>query len=493
MAGMDTEDNLYAALLARDARFDGRFFVGVTSTGIYCRPVCRVRAPRRANCRFFGHAAAAEAAGFRPCRRCRPELAPPQAALASGAGLATAAAARIEAGCIEAGGLSALAVRLGVSERHFRRVFREQFGVTPVAYVQTQRLLLVKRLLTDTDLPITEVALAAGFGSLRRCNELFRAHYGLAPGAWRKGSGEDGGASLAGAADAGFRFTLAYRPPFDWPRLAAFLGARAIPGVEMVNGACYRRSVSIEQGTQTRAGWLEVSAAPERSEVHARVSRELVPALPGVLAGVRRLCDLACEPAAVNEVLGDLAADAPGLRIPGAFDAFEMSVRAVLGQQITVRAAHTLAGRLVARWGVACATPWPEVNRLFPTARQFASLTVDDLGALGIVAQRARAILALASAVAAGEIDLQPGADLGVTMAALQDLPGIGPWTAQYIALRALAWPDAWPKGDIALRKALGVRTDREAQTMAEAWRPWRGYATMHLWRRLSETNRPST
>lgn len=482
---MELDDTLYAALLARDARFDGRFFVGVTSTGIYCRPVCRVRAPRRGNCRFFGNAAAAEAAGFRPCRRCRPELAPPQAALASGAGLAGAAAARIEAGLIDK--LPELAGRLGISERHLRRIFREQFGVTPVAYLQTQRLLLAKRLLTDTDLAITEVALAAGFGSLRRCNELFRAQYGLAPSALRKEQRDGPAPSAANGAEAGFRFALGYRPPFDWARLCAFLALRAIPGVEAVSEGQYRRSVDFTAGRQSVSGWLEVSAAADRPVVIARMSRELVPVLPQVLAGVRRLCDLACEPAAVLEVLGPLASDAPGLRIPGAFDGFEMSVRAVLGQQVTVRAAHTLAGRLVAKFGKPCPTPWAEVSRLFPTPQQLAGLPPDELGALGIVRQRVRAIQALAQAVASGELDLLPGADVATTVAALQELPGIGPWTAQYIALRALGWPDAWPSGDIALRQALGGVSTREADARAAAWRPWRGYATVHLWRRLAE------
>lgn len=486
---METDDARYAALLARDARFDGHFFVAVTSTGIYCRPVCRARTPRRVNCRFFGHAAAAEAAGFRPCRRCRPELAPPQAALASAAGLAGAAAARLEAGLVDDGGLPGLAKGLGISERHLRRVFRERFGVSPVAYLQTQRLLLAKRLLTDTDLPITEIALAAGFGSLRRCNELFLAQYGHAPGALRRDrqSPQDAAPPTALASEAGFRFALAFRPPFDWPRLCAFLGARAIAGVEAVSEGCYRRSVRIESPRLSAQGWLEVSAAKDRPVVLARLARELIPVLPQVLAGVKRLCDLACEPAAVLRVLGPLAAEAPGLRIPGAFDRFEMCVRAVLGQQITVRAAHTLAGRLVARFGSPVVTPWPEIARVFPGPAQIAALAPRDLLSLGIVSARAQAILALARAVESGAIELEPGPDLGATLAALESLPGIGPWTAQYLALRAFAWPDAWPSGDVALRRALGGISAREADAQAEVWRPWRGYATVHLWRRLAE------
>lgn len=491
MRDMESEQVLYAALVARDARFDGRFFVGVTSTGIYCRPVCSARTPKQSNCRFFGNAAAAEQAGFRPCRRCRPELAPPVAALTTGAALAQAAAQRIETGLGHRSGLADLAARLGVTDRHLRRIFRASYGVTPVAYAQTQRLLLAKRLLTDTDLPSTEVALASGFGSLRRFNALFQTHYGMAPSAMRGHWRELEPRAPPAGEERGFTFALAYRPPFDWFRLLAFLGARAIPGVEHVDGEVYRRSVRLEHEGKVLRAWLELRAAPESAAVLARLSPSLIPALPRVLAGVRRLCDLACEPAAVNEVLGDLSADAPGLRIPGAFDAFEMSVRAVLGQQITVRAAHTLAGRMVRSLGEPFAAPGAGLSHYFPTPQRLARCTEKELGELGVVRQRSKAIQALAQAVSEGKIELAPGAKVEQDLAALQALPGIGPWTAQYIALRALSWPDAWPRGDVALRKALGARSDREAEAMAEAWRPWRGYATMHLWRRLSESTNP--
>jgi len=488
MRVMESEQVLYTALVARDARFDGRFFVGVTSTGIYCRPVCSARTPKQKNCRFFGNAAAAEQAGFRPCRRCRPELAPPVAALTTGAALAQAAAQRIEAGLADGSGLAALAERLGVTDRHLRRIFRECFGVTPIAYAQTQRLLHAKRLLTDTNLPSTEVALASGFGSLRRFNALFQSHYGMAPSAMRGHWRETMPREASANTERGFTFALAYRPPFDWRHLLQFLAARAIPGVERVEGEVYRRSVRLEHEGKDLRGWLEVSAAHDAPAVRVRLAPSLIPALPQVLAGVRRLCDLACEPAAVNEVLGKLAAGAPGLRIPGAFDAFEMSVRAVLGQQITVRAAHTLAGRLVQALGEPLSAPVAGLSHFFPTPQRLANCTEKELGELGIVRQRTKAIQSLALALLDGRIDLAPGSGVEQTLAALQALPGIGPWTAQYIALRALAWPDAWPRGDAALRKALGARTDRDAEAMAEAWRPWRGYATLHLWRRLSES-----
>ncbi len=470
-------DACYAALCAHDRRFDGRLFVGVTSTGIYCRPVCNVRTPKAVNCRFFANAAAAEAAGFRPCLRCRPELAPGWAPIDAASRLAWAAAQWIEAGEDES--LDAIAEQLGVTSRHLRRVFRQEFGVSPVAFGQTQRLLLAKRLLTDTRLPISEVAYAAGFGSLRRFNALFLERYGLAPGGLRRETASGMGAVLV--------LELAYRPPFDWSRLLAFLEMRRVMGVEAVEGMTYRRAVRIATSEGERLGIIVVSHRPEHNTVAVEVAPELLRSLPAVLAGVRRIFDLACEPEAVAAALGCLIGSAPGLRVPGAFDGFEMAVRAVLGQQVTVKAAHTLAGRIVARFGTALPRPQGAVTHAFPTAAVLADIDPACIGELGVVGARARAIVALAREVTAGRITLAPTADLPTTLAALQALPGIGCWTAQYIALRALAWPDAWPSGDVALIKALGASTAREADALAIRWSPWRGYAVLHLWRRLGE------
>lgn len=469
----------YAALRARDPRFDGHFFVGVTSTGVYCRPVCRVRMPRPANCRFFPSAAAAEAEGFRPCLRCRPELAPGRSSIDLPSRLAWAAAHRIDAGEADARGLAALAGRLGITDRHLRRLFHDTFGVTPVAYAQTRRLLHAKRLLADTALPLTEVAMAAGFGSLRRFNELVRDRYGLSPTALRRARG---GAGHVAHAD-GLRFELPWRPPYDWERLMAFLAGRCIAGVEGVAGGRYRRSVRLD-GAE---GWFELSPAPGRQAVAVRAAPTLLPVLRSVLARIGRLCDLACDPDAVAAALGPLAADAPGLRVPGAFDGFEMAVRAVLGQQVTVKFAQVLSGRLAAAYGSPVGTPFPEITRIFPPPHVLAAAEVGELAALGIVRSRAGAIVALAREVAAGRLDLAPAGDPEATMAGLRNLPGIGAWTAQYVALRALTWPDAWPAGDAALAKALGAARPGDAERIADAWRPWRGYATLHLWRRLAE------
>jgi AraC family transcriptional regulator, regulatory protein of adaptative response / DNA-3-methyladenine glycosylase II len=469
-------DACYAALLAHDRRFDGRLFVGVTSTGIYCRPVCAVRPPRRDNCRFFAHAAAAEKAGFRPCLRCRPEVAPGRAPHEATSHLAWAAAQLLESG--EVDDLPALAARLGFSARHLRRVFRQELGVTPVDYAQTQRLLLAKRLLADTALPVTEVAFAANFGSLRRFNALFRQRYGLAPTALRR---------MGAPAGAEPRFEMAYRPPLDWERLLTFLAARAVAGVEEVVDGEYRRAVRAPGPTGARTGWVAVSHVASRSALVVRVSPSLLRGLPFVLAGVRRAFDLSCDPQAVASALGRLAVDAPGLRVPGAFDGFELAVRAIVGQQVTVAAARTIAGRVVAAFGTPLVTPLGAVTTVFPDAATLATASEDALGAAGLVRRRGAAVRALAATVLAGRIDLSPAADVAATVAALRELPGIGEWTAQYVALRALAWPDAWPSGDVALIKAMGAGSRRVADEVAARWSPWRGYAVLHLWRRLAE------
>ncbi|MCK6424061.1 MAG: helix-turn-helix domain-containing protein [Burkholderiaceae bacterium] len=499
----------YEALRSRDARFDGRLFVGVTSTGIYCRPVCRVRLPRAQNCRWFGHAAAAESAGFRPCLRCRPELAPSAACrpapVDAGARLAWAAAQQLEAGAAEDPGLAALAQRLGVSDRHLRRVFRAYFGVTPVAYAQTCRLLLAKQLLVETDLPITEVALAAGFGSLRRFHALFGARYRLAPGALRRQPARavapPPGPDAALADDlppAALRLVLTYRPPLHWDGLLRFLGARAVDGVEALRatpaGGCYLRTLAVTAADgRRRCGWVALQPDPLRpgDALQAVVAPSLLGALPAVLAALRRLADLGADPAVVDRALGALAADAPGLRVPGAVDGFEMAVRVLLGQQVSVAAARTLIGRLVRACGEALPPAGPEwpvgLTQLFPTPARLAGADPEALGALGLPRRRVAALQALARAVRDGSLDLSPAADPTATLERLQALPGIGAWTAQTLALRALAWPDAWPRGDGVLTKALGAADARAAEARAEIWRPWRGYAALHLWRRAAE------
>lgn len=469
----------YRALRAHDPRFDGRFFVGVTSTGIYCRPICTVKPPRRENCRFYPTAAAAEVNGFRPCLRCRPELAPGNSILESSGRLARAAATLIENGFLDETRLPALAARLGVTDRHLRRIFQAEFGVTPVEYAQTQRLLAAKRLLTDTSLPVTEVAYASGFASLRRFNALFRERYRLRPTDIRKRPVK------ADTPDA-LQFTLAYRPPYPWSSVLAFLAARAVAGVEGVADGRYVRSVAIDGNHSAHRGWIEVSHLPAKSALAVRITASLSRVVPMVLARLKRLFDLNCDPAQIQAVLGSTLRITTGLRVPGAFEPFEMATRGILGQQVTVKAATTIAGRLAARFGESVASPFPTVTHTFPTSAVLAGCSPATLRKLGLTAARAATIIALARAVETGKIRLDASADVERTIADLQELPGIGQWTAQYIAMRALSWPDAFPHTDLGVKEALGETSHKQVLALAEEWKPWRAYATVHLWQSLA-------
>ena len=477
-------DACYRAVAAHDARFDGAFFIGVTSTGIYCRPVCRVKTPRRENCRFFAHASQAEGAGFRPCLRCRPELAPQTLAWSAqdASALLAQHAARLldspDAWGDEVPSVAGLAARLGVSDRHLRRVFEAELGVSPMDWLQTRRLLAAKQLLADTRLPVAQVALAAGFASLRRFNAAFAAQYRMSPTALRRDGSEP-------APRDGIAVTLGFRPPYDVREMLQFLQQRGIAGVEQIDQSTHTVARTLRLDDDTR-GWVACRFEPEQHRVQVRVADSLAPQLPRVIARVRAWLDLDADPAAIHAVLG---ADFPalaGLRVPGTLDGFELAVRAVLGQQVTVAAARTLTTRLVERFGTPLATPIDGLTRLFPSPAALAAASGDELGQLGLVRQRQAAIHALAQAVSSGQISLHAGADVAATMDALKALPGIGAWTADYIALRALRWPDAFPAGDVALQKALspdGQRlTARAAEGRAERWRPWRAYAVIRAW-----------
>jgi len=478
------DDAAYQALSARDARFDGRLFVGVTSTGIYCRPVCRVRLPKRENCRFFGNAALAESNGFRPCLRCRPELAPGLSLTDSSDALADQAARWLAQAAHDGldPHLPDLAARLGVTDRHLRRIFAKRHGVTPLAWLGTQRLLLAKQLLTDTALPVTQVALACGFGSLRRFNAAFLQRCRMNPTALRRDGEAEPGA-----------LKLGWRPPFDVQALLDFIAQRALPGQEQVDGLTLQRTLAIDHQGQQLAGWLSARFVPERCELHLSVAPALRPALGPLLKRARHALDLDADPALIDPVLAAMPGPLrPGQRLPGSWDSFETAVRVILGQQVTVAAARTLTRRLLDRFGTTVATPWPGLDRLFPSAAVIAAALPEDIGTLGIVRQRVKALQALAAAVADGSLSLAPGADLAATLAALKVLPGIGDWSAQLIALRTLAWPDAWPASDIGLLNALGSRDIAATTAQAEAWRPWRGYAVFKLWRLLEEPAHPA-
>ncbi len=494
-------DSCYLALSARDARFDGRFFIGVTSTGIYCRPICSVRVPKRQNCRFFGHAAQAEGAGFRPCLRCRPELAPQVLAWSiqdASAILAQQAARLLDApeswhktSIGESATVATLAAKLGVSDRHLRRIFEAQLGVSPLQYLQTRRLLTAKQLLADTNLPITDVSLASGFASLRRFNAAFVAHYKLNPTQMRRAAAPVDGR--------GITVRLGYRPPYDVAHMLGFIRTRTMDAIESAanndhpTGTC--RTFGIQVGVKTHAGWLQADFDEPRNQLVLQVSDSLREVLPTVIRRVRAWLDLDADPMAINDVLGDVFPDTDGVRVPGCVDGFELAVRAVLGQQITVAAARTLAQRLVNTFGAPIETPFPQLTRLFPTATVLAQASGDALGQLGIVKTRQAAIVALARGVVDGRLQLNGSGDVQATVAALKALPGIGDWTAQYIAMRALRWPDAFPAGDVALHKALGVlgskTAARECEALSQAWRPWRSYAVIRAWARLGTNTDP--
>ena len=484
------QDACYLALKARDARFDGSFFTAVTSTGIYCRPVCKVRTPKRENCRFYTHAAQAESAGFRPCLRCRPELAPHALVWstqdASGI-LAQQAARWMDIPTTEHTGESSvqqLATRLGISDRHLRRIFEAQFGISPLQYLQTRRLLTAKQLLTDTDLPITQVALGSGYASVRRFNAAFVTHYGLNPSQLRRTRLPHDGAGPV--------VRLGYRPPYDVAAMLQFNHTRMLVGVEQIDpiSMCLRRTLRLHNADHTHTGWIEAHFAPQDNQVLLRVSDSLRAVLPQVIHRLRATLDLDANPQAINATLHAHFPDGDGLRVPGAMDGFELAVRAVLGQQITVAAARTLAQRLVERFGEPVTTPWPGLQRLFPTPQVLAQAEGEPLGALGIVRQRQGAIVALARAVGSQSLVLHEGVDVPATVAALKALPGIGDWTAQYIAMRALRWPDAFPAGDVALHKALGLsaskRPAQDAVAASQAWQPWRSYAVVRAWSSMS-------
>jgi AraC family transcriptional regulator, regulatory protein of adaptative response / DNA-3-methyladenine glycosylase II len=470
------DNDRYEAMCTRDPRFDGVFFVGVRSTGIYCRPICPARTPGRAQCVFFARAALAESEGFRACLRCRPERAPGDASVDAVSRLVRAALARIDTGELHDRSLEDFASDLGVSARHLRRAVESVLGVSLVRYAQSRRVALARELLRDTALPITEIAFASGFRSVRRFNTSFHSHMGCAPSELRR--------SAKVTHDTTLTLRLDYRPPIAWKPLLAFLGGRVIPGVECVDDTGYIRTVRLGESS----GWIHVSRMRGYNALTLRVSRGLAPRLIEVVAKVRHLFDLDAHPQAVDaflardEMMKWRVERLPGLRVPGTVDGFEMLVRAVLGQQVSVRAATTLAGRLVVAMGdVADGMP-SELSRWFPTPARLCRAEVSELCALGILRSRAETLISLARAVHRGRIDLRPGGDPDVVLNTLTAIPGIGPWTAQYVAMRALRWPDAFPAEDLVVRKALGNVTTSVARNRGRLWSPWRSYATMHLW-----------
>jgi AraC family transcriptional regulator of adaptative response / DNA-3-methyladenine glycosylase II len=482
------KDICYRALQSRDARFDGLIYVGVTSTGIYCRPVCPARTAKFENCSFFGSAAAAQEAGFRPCLRCRPETAPDLASWRGTSNTVSRALALINDGALDGdASVEILAERLGLGERQLRRLFRQHLGASPIAVAQTRRVLFAKQLIHETRMPMTAIALGAGFGSLRRFNEVFQDLFHRPPSALRRKN-----TGVPANTDAGVTLRLRYRPPYDWSSMLGYLRARAIPGVEVVECEVYRRTVDIKGCT----GTVEVSHLPQRQSLSVTIRVPNVQCLPEIVTRVRRLFDLGADIDTIDAHLADdsllapLVAGRPGLRAPGGWDGFELAVRAVLGQQISVVAARRLAGQLVALHGKpASATGHAELSHVFPTAERLAKKSIG----LGMPVARLSTLKALAEAFVADPNLFRPFGTIEEAIAKLRTINGIGEWTAQYIALRALREMDAFPATDIGLLRSAGKLdgrqlTSAELLVRAEAWRPWRAYAAQHLWAAESTT-----
>ncbi len=499
-------DVLARALDARDPRFDGLFFVGITTTMVYCRPTCPARVSYPERRRFFDSAAAAEHAGFRPCLRCRPELAPGRGLIDAVPRLASLAAHRIAAGALNDQRVVDLARELGVSERHLRRVMERELGVSPVELAQTLRLLLAKRLLTDTSLSVTRIAFASGFQSLRRFNAVFRARYGRSPTTVRRAqpSSEPPSGILArtratrwAASELDLvRLTLAYRPPFAWQTLTTLLRREAMPGVQHVDGNRYGRTVRVDGKhgvvfVEDAAALTSNGRRPASTHVNVDVSPGLAPVLMPLLARLRQLFDLDAEPSVVHQWLerGGLSAlvrQRPGLRVPGAFDGFEVALRALLGESHRWSTSRTrsleLLRRVAHHLGDAVETGYPMLTRLSPSPERVAEAGIARLVALGVPAGRARAIVTLARAVVSGALRLEPGSDVIATRQALLTFAGVGDTLATMIVMRALHWPDAFPASDRALQRATGIFSSRALRARAEQWRPWRAYAALHLW-----------
>ncbi len=476
-------DVCYRAIATRDLRFDGRLFIGVKTTGIYCRPICPARTPKRENVTFWPSAAAAQEAGFRPCLRCRPEISPDAAAWRGTSNTVSRALALIAEGSLDGddASLAALCERLGVGERQLRRLFDKHLGAPPIAVAQTRRVLFAKQLIQETRLPMAAIADASGFRSIRRFNDAFKKLYRRSPSDLRR-------QSVAAPALSTVTLRLGYRAPYDWDRILAFLDARSIAGVELIEKNRYCRTIEID------GAFGSVAVEPGKDCLQATIRFPKVTALLAIVARLRRLFDLDADIETIGAHLsGDLAlaplvARRPGLRTPGAWDGFELAVRAILGQQITVAGARQLAVKLVARAGSGIA---PDASgderlaRVFPSARRMAK---SDLSTLGMPRARIAALMALAEAVARDPKLIEPAGSYEETVEKLLALPGFGPWTAQYWALRALRDSDAFPAADVALLRSPLVAQDGKRPSpkallaRAESWRPWRAYAAQHLW-----------
>ena len=464
------------ARLSRDPRFDGKFFIGVIGSMVYCRPICPAPTAKEKNCRYFSSAAAAAEAGFRPCLRCRPECSPGTPAWLGTSNTVSRALRLIGESGLEDGGVENLAERLGIGSRHLRRLFLRHLGATPMAVAQTRRLDFAKKLIDETTLPMGQIALASGFGCVRRFNAAIRKVYKRTPTQIRRLVRQKGTPS-----GNQYLFRLNFRPPYHWAGVLSYLSARATPGVEVVEKDCYRRTISLN-GVD---GYFEVSLDERRPALLLRIEFGDPQMLFFIVERIRAMFDLNADWATVvralknDPMLGRAMEADPGLRVPGSWNGFELAVRAILGQQVTVKGATALAGRLAATFGKPFSGP-AGLSRLFPAPEVLAEA---KLAGIGLTGARAETIRVLARAVASGKIGFEGVIETDKFLASLCEIPGIGKWTAQYVAMRALREPDAFPSSDLGLLRALKLKSYRELESRAEAWRPWRAYAAMYLWR----------
>lgn len=481
----NNNDIYYSAYTARDRRFDGIFFIGVLTTKIYCRPICPSKTPLRKNCVFFESIFAAENKNFRPCLRCRPELAPGNAPADDSKRIAYQIIQRLEDGIIEKNATQTeIADHFELSTRQIRRILQKEIGISPHKILQTQRLLLAKQLLSETKLSITEIAFTSGFSSIRRFNDVFKEHYRMQPSQLRKTLKYD--SSEIKSNDTSQIF-LCYRPPYNWDSMITFLKGRELLGVEYVTKEKYMRTVKIGK----YEGWISLSHTPENSALRLEFSHSLCPVLPILLNKIRNMFDLQAHPEAIQEklkkckIIGKAVLKNPGMRLPGGFDGFELCLRAILGQQVTVKAATTLAGRLSQTYGKSISTPYQNLTHLTPLAETISKCKETDITKFGITNTRANTIISLAKAYTKGTITLDVGSKPQKAIESLLNIPGIGPWTSQYIVMRGIGWPNAFLKEDLVVRKKLGNVSIKTAEDISQQWAPWRSYAVLHIWNSL--------
>lgn len=478
-----TPEVAYKIFENRDRRFDGLIFIGVITTGVYCRPICPAPHPKFSNCEFFPSAMLAEQSGFRPCLRCKPERSP-NSYLADDISPAVYSAIQmIEYAISKDWTLAELASHLEISERHLRRMFTEELGVTPIQYLQSIRLLRAKQLLGDTNMPITQIAFASGFKSLRRFNETFKDRYNLTPSAIRKRTTNEGEKVEPKV----LQLKCGFRTPYDWDHIVSYFNGRSAHGAELVHKGIYYRTVQIDK----YKGWISVALSKKDKHLSIQISYSLHPVVSVIITRIKRQFDVHANPLQINKQLGTdpvlrkRIENNPGLRSPGAFNPFELLIRVILGQRISVKAATTLMNRFVSTFGQPFPTPIPKLSRLSPSPEVVAKADPGAIAALGMPLKRAQTIVEVAKVFESGKLDFLTDTNISKIKSELMKIPGIGPWTVEYMLMRGVSWPDAFPSTDLGIQKALKTKNKSEIESIGKKWQPYRSYATHHLWNML--------